>query len=78
MDVCARALLAAERIIQDGELTRIVHDRYTAWRAPFGRDILSGKTTLEGLATHVLSQDHDVAPISGRQEYLENLFSRFC
>jgi len=78
MDVCAQALLAAERIIQDGELARIVHDRYAAWRASFGRDILSGKTSLESLATHVLSQDHDVAPISGRQEYLENLLNRFC
>ena len=78
MDVCARALLAAERIIQDGELTRQVHDRYAAWRAPFGQGISSGNTSLESLATHVLSQDHDVAPTSGRQEYLENLFNRFC
>jgi len=78
MDVCARALLAAERIIRNGELARIVHDRYAAWRAPFGRDILSGKTSLQSLAAHVLARDHDVAPTSGRQEYLENLFNRFC
>jgi xylose isomerase len=74
----ARALLDAERIIRDGEFARVVHDRYGAWSAPFGRDILSGKTSLESLATRVLAQDHDVAPTSGRQEYLENLVNRFC
>jgi xylose isomerase len=78
MDVCARALLDAERIIRDGELARVVHDRYAGWRTSFGRDILSGKAGLESLATHVLALDHDVAPTSGRQEYLENLVNRFC
>jgi xylose isomerase len=78
MDVCARALLAAECITRNGELTRIVRERYAAWGAPFGRDILSGKTSLESLATHVLAQENDVAPTSGRQEYLENLLNRFC
>jgi xylose isomerase len=59
-------------------LARVIHDRYAAWRAPFGRDILSGKAGLESLAAEVLALDHDVAPTSGRQEYLENLVNRFC
>jgi xylose isomerase len=78
MDVAARALLAAERMIQDGGLAKVVQDRYAGWRAPFGRDILSGESSLEALSNHVLTRNTDPAPVSGRQEYLENLVNRFC
>jgi xylose isomerase len=78
MDVAARALLAAERMIQDGRLARAIEDRYAGWRAPLGRDILTGKSSLEALSSHVLGRDADPEPVSGRQEYLENLVNRFC
>jgi xylose isomerase len=78
MDVAARALLAAERMIEDGSLARVVQDRYAGWRTAFGRDILDGKSSLEALSSHVLGSDTDPEPVSGRQEYLENLVNRFC
>ena len=78
MDVAARALLAAERMIQDGRLARNLDERYAGWRTPLGRDILAGKSSLEALSSHVLSRDVDPEPVSGRQEYLENLVNRFC
>jgi xylose isomerase len=78
MDVAARALLAAERMTQDGTLAKLVHERYAGWRTAFGRDILDGKSSLEALAAHVLGADTDPEPVSGRQEYLENLVNRFC
>ena len=78
MDVAARALLAAERMIQDGGLARAVEDRYAGWRAPLGQGILAGTSSLEALSTHVLGRDADPEPVSGRQEYLENLVNRFC
>jgi xylose isomerase len=78
MDVAARALLAAERMIQDGTLARAVDDRYAGWQTGFGRDILDGKSSLEALSKHVLGHDTDPEPVSGRQEYLENLVNRFC
>jgi xylose isomerase len=78
MDVCARALLAAERIIQSGELERHVQGRYNGWQTPLGRDIFAEKINLEGLTDHVLKQDKEVEPVSGRQEYLENLINQFC
>jgi len=78
MDVAARALLAAERMIQDGGLAKVVQDRYAGWRNPLGRDILAGKSSLEALSSHVLSKNTDPEPVSGRQEYLENLVNRFC
>jgi len=76
MDVAARALLAAERMIQDGTLAKAQKERYAGWRAGFGRDILAGNTTLEALSQHVLAKNVDVEPVSGRQEYLENLVNR--
>ena len=78
MDVAARALLAAERMIQDGGLAKHVEERYAGWRTPFGRKILDGKSSLDELSAHVLGKDTDPAPVSGRQEYLENLVNRFC
>ncbi|HEX3479022.1 MAG TPA: xylose isomerase [Kofleriaceae bacterium] len=78
MDVAARALLAAERMIQDGRLARAVEDRYAGWRAPLGQGILAGTSSLEALSAHVLGRDADPEPVSGRQEYLENLVNRFC
>jgi xylose isomerase len=78
MDVAARALLAAERMIQDGGLARAVEDRYAGWRAALGKGILAGASSLEALSSHVLDRDADPEPVSGRQEYLENLVNRFC
>ncbi len=78
MDVAARALLAAERMIQDGRLARAIEDRYAGWRGPLGKDILAGASSLEALSSHVLGRDTDHEPVSGRQEYLENLVNWFC
>jgi xylose isomerase len=78
IDTCARALLAAERILQDGQLSEAVRDRYAGWRGPLGQEILQRRIGLDGLAARVLERDREVAPVSGRQEYLENLLGRFC
>jgi xylose isomerase len=77
MDVGARALLAVEKIIQDGQLTRELESRYRGWSGPLGQEILSGRTGLEALEKRVLERNQDVAPVSGRQEYLENLINRY-
>ncbi len=77
MDVSARALLIAEKMITDGQLAKHVEARYAGWETPFGQDILAGKTTLAALADGVLAKNVDVAPVSGQQEYLENLVNRF-
>ena len=78
MDVCARALLAAEQMIVDGRLKRAQDERYAGWDQAAGQDILSGRVSLDTLADRVLTDNTDVVPISGRQEYLENLVNRFC
>ncbi len=77
MDVCARALLIAEKMITDGQLARAVSERYAGWQQPWGQDILAGKVSLQSLSDQVLSTDKDMLPVSGRQEYLENLVNRY-
>jgi xylose isomerase len=78
MDVCAQGLLIAEKMIQDDQLQRELDARYAAWSTPQAQDILNGRVSLDQLADSVLQNNIDVAPVSGRQEYLENLVNRFC
>jgi len=78
MDVCARALLVAEQMIVDGRLAAHVSQRYAGWDTPAAREILDGRVSLDQLADRVLARNTDVAPRSGRQEYLENLVNRFA
>jgi xylose isomerase len=78
MDVCAQGLLIAEKMIQDGQLQSALDARYAGWSTPQAQAILNGKTSIDQLADSVLQNNIDVAPVSGRQEYLENLVNRFC
>jgi len=74
MDVCARGLLAAARMIEDGALAGHVAARYASWDADEGRAVLAGERSLEDLAARV---EREPQPVSGRQEYLENLINRY-
>ena len=78
MDVAARGLLIAEKMINDGRLADFVKERYAGWDGAFGRDVMSGNVSLEQAAARVLHRNADVAPVSGRQEYLENLLNQSC
>jgi len=77
MDCCARGLKAAAEMIAEGSLDGFVRDRYSAWDQAAGADILSGSVTLDGLAAKVEQDNINPQPVSGRQEYLENLLNRF-
>ena len=39
--------------------------------------ILDGRVPLDALADQVLAGNTDTAPVSGRQEYIENIVNRF-
>ena len=77
MDVCARALLIAEKMITDGALQAAVNKRYAGWDTPHGRQILQGEISLATLADGVLERNQDPQPVSGKQELLENLVNRY-
>ena len=77
MDCCARGLKAAAQMIDEGSMDKFVNDRYAGWDAASGVDILSGSATLEGLAATVEKNNVNPEPVSGRQEYLENIVNRY-
>jgi xylose isomerase len=77
MDVSARALLIAEKMITDGRLARHVEARYAGWDTDFGRQVLGGRMSLDRVAARVLERNQDTQPVSGRQEYLENLLNGY-
>ena len=77
MDVSARALLVAEKMINDDRLVQHVDARYAGWATPAGQEILTGQLSLGQLADQVLNRNQDTLPVSGRQEYLENLVNSY-
>ena len=77
MDVTARALLIAEKMINDGRFEKARKDRYAGWNSSFGNEVMAGKLGLDAVAARVLQSNTDTRPVSGRQENLENLLNSF-
>jgi xylose isomerase len=77
IDLCARALLAAEKMVRDDELGKQLSTRYAGWEGRLGRDIRAGRMSLDKLARHVERNAIEPQPRSGRQERLEALVNRY-
>ena len=77
IDLCARALLIAERMIDDGTLQQQMQERYAGWDGSEGRAILKGRRSLAALAAMVDKKRIEPHPVSGRQERFENLVNRY-
>jgi xylose isomerase len=76
VDTLARALLAAQALIDDGALERARADRYAGWDSELGRSIHGGQASLSELARLASDEAIDPPPSSGRQEHLENEVNR--
>ena len=77
MDACARGLLIAEKMIDDGALADFVAERYSGWDTREGKAILAGKRSLDDLSASVLKKGVEPQPKSGKQEYLERLLNDY-
>ncbi|MFN3469979.1 MAG: xylose isomerase, partial [Novosphingobium sp.] len=75
VDVIARALLRAEAILADGRLDAFRAERYAGWNGELGQTIR--QSSLAEIADLAVARDLAPAPVSGRQEWLENLLNRF-
>jgi len=75
MDACARGLLNAAKIIEDGKLDAEIAKRYAGWDRPENKAMLDKGATLEGIAARVHKDKIEPQPKSGRQEYLEGLLN---
>lgn len=76
MDTFARALLVADKIMQDGALSSPLKERYAGYRSGMGRKILTGKASLPALEKWAVRQG-EPPMISGRQEALENVVNDY-
>lgn len=75
VDVIAKALLRAEAIIADGRIDTFRAERYAGWNGELGTTIR--QSSLAEIADLAVAQDLKPAPVSGRQEWLENMLNRF-
>ena len=77
MDLCARALLVAARMIEDGALADHLAQRYAGWDGKLGKSIIAGKHSLADLAALVDKTALEPQPRSGQQERLEALVNTY-
>lgn len=77
VDILARSLLNAAAMIEGGELDALVSDRYSGWNSDAGKALLSSGSNLEAISDAAVAGRVDPKPRSGRQEYVENIVSRY-
>lgn len=77
LDVLALSLKRAAQMLQDKALQDVVDKRYAGWNGDLGRRILNGQASLQDLAQLVEDSAMDPQPVSGQQEYLENLVNSY-
>ena len=75
MDTFARALVAADSILQNSPYKKMRADRYASFDAGSGKDFEDGKLTLEDLMKHA-EVNQDIAAKSGKQELFENIINQ--
>jgi xylose isomerase len=77
MDILARALLVADKMIEDGKVQGAIDARYKGWNDGLGKEILDRKLDLGQISDRVLKQNINPKPRSGQQELLENQVNRY-
>lgn len=77
MDTFAMGLKIAAAIRADGELQRMLRERYSSWDSGIGAEIEAGKHDFRSLEKYMLEKG-DISPNqSGRQELFENVVNRY-
>jgi xylose isomerase len=76
MDTFARSLLIAQAVLDNGEYNKIRKERYASFDSGKGKAFEQGKLGLEDLVS-LAHKTGEPKQLSGKQEYIENLISRF-
>jgi len=76
IDSFARALIIADNILNKSNYKKLRIERYASYDEGKGKSFEEGKLTLEDLRSFAL-ENGEPATISGRQEYFENIITRF-
>ncbi|MEO8410904.1 MAG: xylose isomerase, partial [Propionivibrio sp.] len=77
VDTLAHGLLVAARMIEDDQIGAFKESRYAGWSADLGQQILNQELGLAAVADLASERGLEPKPVSGRQEMLENLVSRY-
>ena len=64
-------------MIDSGEFTSIVEQRYAGWQGSLGRAMLGGEMTLESISDGAVADAISPQPRSGRQELIEILVNKY-
>lgn len=76
MDTFARGLLTAQKILDDGLVEEFITQRYAGYAKDLGQRIMTAETDFDQLEDWV-HEKGEPRPVSGRQEYLENLINSY-
>ena len=74
MDVFARSLVIADKILTDSDYLKMRKNRYASFDSGKGAEFEAGKLSLEDLYT-VAAEVGEPAQISGKQELIEQLIN---
>ena len=77
MDVCAKTLIAVEKLMNDNVIPKFIEDRYEDWNKNLGQFIHNKDTGLDDINKKVIDDNIEPEPRSGRQEYLENILNKY-
>lgn len=76
MDVFARGLKIAAKMIEDKTWENVINDRYKGWSGELGKKVEGKKIGFEELEAYILEHGEPKLQ-SGKQEMLENLFNSY-
>ena len=76
IDVFARALISADKILKKSDYNQIRTERYASFDSGNGKSFEEGKLSLEELRAYAI-KNGEPKIISGKQEYLENIINRY-
>ena len=76
--ICSvRSLAVAAAMRADGQLEKLLKERYSSWDSGLGAEIEAGKHSLKSLEAVMIKQGDCTANTSGRQEMIENLINTY-
>ena len=76
MDLFARALITADKILISSDYKAVKANRYSSFDSGKGAEFEAGNLSLEDLRTFAIEKGEPILQ-SGKQEYLENLINRY-
>jgi len=76
MDVFAKALIIADRVLNDSEYLALRKKRYASWDTPMGQKFEKGLLSMEDLRKYAIKQG-EPRQISGKQELYETILNRY-